>query len=329
VAALPAAPEDAKTVAIFQDGDLSAETVATLAASFRLLAIPHAPNARGLAALDVECATWDEILGHTGGVVYVGVDPNRAVDISEWGPAVKRAAWAVAIDALPTALHASVDLVIPAAWGGEQEGTLVNLEGRLQRMTVGADTPGEVVPQLRWIAGLGRRLGAKVPGHAAGAFRQLANGAAGRLPVTTHGAIPPSGILGVQGGPTPAHAPEQGVAPGSGELALYVAPFLYDAVEVEHAEAMDFLRDEARLHVNRADARAAGLSRGERATLELDGRSVDVTVVPSRRVAPGHARVHAGTPGFAPGRTGWHVARLHAVTALVTAAAASAMGGED
>jgi NADH-quinone oxidoreductase subunit G len=322
-------------IVVYRDGELSTESIDLLAKTFAFprdgsgfLAIPHAPNARGLAALDVECATWDEILGHSGGVVYVGVDPNRAVDISQWGPAVKRAAWVVAIDALPTALHASADLVIPAAWGGEQEGTLVNLEGRLQRMTVGADTPGEVVPQLRWIAGLARRLGAKVPGHAAGAFRQLADAAAGRLPVTTHGAIPPGGILGVQGGPAPVHAPEQGVTPGSGELALYVAPFLYDAVEVEHAEAMGFLRDEARLHVNRADARSAGLSRGDRAAIELDGRSVEVTIVPSRRVAPGHARVHAGTPGFAPGRTGWHVARLHAAAAAVTAAA-PATGGED
>jgi NADH-quinone oxidoreductase subunit G len=300
-AQLPTSAPDGR-VAVYLEGTLSSASIDTLAASHELLAIPHAPNARGLAALDVATADWDEILAHTGGVVYVGVDPARSVDTSTWAPALKKAAWAVAIDSLPTPLHQSVDLVIPAAWGGEQDGTLVNLEGRLQRMTVGAETPGQVVPQLRWLAGLARRLGASVPGHAAGAYRQLAAAAGDRLPAASHGEIGPQGVLGVQGGPVPTHTPEQLVTAGSDELALYVAPSLFDSAEVAHAEAMDFLHDETKLHVNRADARLA-----------VDGRIVDATIVTSPRVAPGHARVHAGTPGFAPGRTGWHVAKLSPV----------------
>ncbi|MCW2920879.1 MAG: NADH-quinone oxidoreductase, chain [Thermoleophilia bacterium] len=305
-------------IVVYRDGDLAPESVQALVETFQLpregsglLAIPAAPNARGLAALGVESATWDEILGHTGGVVYVGVDPERAVDRSEWGPAVKRAAWVVAIDALPTALHGSADLVIPAAWGGEQEGTLVNLEGRLQRMSVGADTPGEVVAQLRWIAGLARRLGATVQGNAASAFRQLAETSDGRLPVTTHGAIPHDGILGVNGGAAATPIVDEAPQLADGELALYVAPNLFDACEVEHTEAMSFLTREAVLHLNRADAAELGLARGQQATVETaDGRTVQVAITTSRRVAPGHARVHAGTPGFPGGRTGWTSARV-------------------
>ena len=309
-------------IVIHRDGELSDESIQLLTKTFAFpragsgfLSIPSAPNARGLAALGVECAAWDEILGHTGGVVYVGVDPERAVERSEWGPAVKRAAWVVAIDALPTALHGSADLVIPAAWGGEQDGTLVNLEGRLQRMSVGADTPGEVVPQLRWLAGLARRLGASVQGNAASAFRQLAEASDGRLPVTTHGAIPHDGILGVNGGPAATRISDDAPQVAPDELALYVAPNLFDASEVQHTEAMSFLTRDAVLHLNRGDAATMGLTRGDRASAQVDGRTVEVTITTSRRIQAGHARVHAGTPGFAPGRTGWTSVRMTAITA--------------
>jgi NADH-quinone oxidoreductase subunit G len=321
------------SVAVYRDGDLSANAVAALAgAGFRLLAIPAAPNARGLAALGVECASWDEVLGHAGGVVYVGVDPDRSVDVSQWGPAVKRAAWVAAIDPLPSALHHSADLVVPAAWGGEQDGTLVNLEGRLQRTTVGAQPPGEVVPQLRWIAGLARRLGASVPGHAAGAYRQLAAAHGSNLPAATHGEIGLHGLLGVQGGPAPVHAPDQAPQVGDGQLALFVAPSLFDAPEVACTEAMRFLVDTATVHLNRADARTLGLTRGDHARVELDdGTSVLATIATSARIAPGHARTSAGHGSFAPGRTGWRAARVHAAPrpyAGAVGAATAVTGGE-
>ncbi|MCW2928163.1 MAG: NADH-quinone oxidoreductase, chain [Thermoleophilia bacterium] len=310
-------------IVIHRDGELSAESLELLAKTFTFpregsgfLAIPSAPNARGLAALGVECASWQEILGHRGGTIYLGVDPDRFVDRDSWGPSIKQSRFVVAVDALPSALHQAADLVIPAAWAAEQEGTLVNLEGRLQRMTVGADTPGDVRAQLRWIAGLARRLGASVPGTAAGAFRQLAAATVGTLPATSHGDIPSGGILGVSGGPAPWPLGEDvAVSAADGELALYVAPYLFDASEVAHTEAMDFLRDEARLVLHRSEAIARGLQRGDRASLTVGGRAVEVTVITSPRVAPGHARIHAGTPGFAPGRTGWTTASLEALPA--------------
>ena len=44
--------------------------------------------------------------------------------------------------------------------------------------------------------------------------------------------------------------------------------------------------------------------------VSVDGREVTATLVTSTRVPSGHARVHAGTPGFAPGHTGWSTARI-------------------
>ncbi|MCZ4496554.1 MAG: NADH-quinone oxidoreductase, chain, partial [Thermoleophilia bacterium] len=134
-------------VIVYRDGELSDAALERLATTFSFpragsgfLAIPSAPNARGLAALDIEAAaSWDEILRHDGGVIYVGVDPLRFVTEAAWKGAA--ATWTAAIDTLPSALHATADLVIPGAWTGEQDGTLVNLEGRLQRLTVGVEPP--------------------------------------------------------------------------------------------------------------------------------------------------------------------------------------------
>jgi hypothetical protein len=310
-------------VIIYRDGELSAASQDLLAQTFAFprdgsgfLAIPSAPNARGLAAIGIETAAWSDILSHTGGVVYFGVDPDRHVSVEQWGPSIKRARWVVCVDTLPTPLHAAADLVIPGAWAGEQDGTLVNLEGRLQRLTVGCEPP--VKAPLQWLAGLVRRLGGKLPSHGAGAYRLLAGEVGENLPAPDHGSIPAGGVLGVTGGSAPIETPVTIPARGDDELALYVAPYLYDANEVMHADAMQFLRDDARVVMHREDARSRGLATGDHAIVTLDG-DVDVlaTVTTNRRIAAGHARIHAGTGDVPAGRTGWTVASVRAASIVL------------
>ncbi|MCW2949319.1 MAG: hypothetical protein JWN41_332, partial [Thermoleophilia bacterium] len=161
-----------------------------------------------------------------------------------------------------------------------------------------------------------------VPSSAASVFRLIAESHGDNFPVTTHGAIEPGGVLGVSGGAVAPTVAVEAPQTDRDELALFVAPFLYDAPEVVHTPAMEFLRDTARLTLNRADARQLGLTRGDRAQLEFDGHVVEVTVVTSTRLTSGHVRIHAGTPGVAPGRSGWHSARVTALAAAHTAAVA-------
>jgi anaerobic selenocysteine-containing dehydrogenase len=84
---------------------------------------------------------------------------------------------------------------------------------------------------------------------------------------------------------------------------------------------MGFLRETAMLTMHKADARALGLVRGAKAAIRVEGREVAVRVMTSGRIAPGVARVHAGTPGLTPGRTGWHTSAVRG-----TEAPASAVG---
>jgi hypothetical protein len=58
------------------------------------------------------------------------------------------------------------------------------------------------------------------------------------------------------------------------------------------------------------------------------GRDVAVVIRTSRTVQPGHARVQAGTPGFAPGRTGWVAARVRADESAQATGTVSANAGE-
>jgi magnesium transporter len=86
---------------------------------------------------------------------------------------------------------------------------------------MGAAAPEGVKLEISWLAGLARRLGENIPGHASGAFRVLAQQAGSKLPARTYADIPDDGVLGVNGGPSP-----RPLTPGadrrSGELMLFV-----------------------------------------------------------------------------------------------------------
>jgi len=49
-------------------------------------------------------------------------------------------------------------------------------------------------------------------------------------------------------------------------------------------------------------------------------REVRAKVAVSRRLTPGCARMHAGTPGLAPGQSGYHIVTLERTDAAVPVA---------
>ena len=63
---------------------------------------------------------------------------------------------------------------MPASESLEQEGTVTNLEGRVQRLRAAATPPPGVPDGYGWTAELGERLGLEVPADAAQAFTELA-----------------------------------------------------------------------------------------------------------------------------------------------------------
>lgn len=303
-------------IVIYRDGDLSADTLSHVASALGFprdgsgfIAVAATANARGLAALGVETITSAQLAEHAGGLVLCSVDPSRHWDGDEWRPAVARMAWVAAISMFDNAGTQMADMVVPGLAYQERDGSSVNLEGRLQRLTMGAPAPDEIRSTLSWVAGLARRAGASVPGNAAGAFRALSSALPGVFPAATHGDIPEGGVAGVTTG-VASHALQATHNPAAGELMLFVSPFLYDGEDVEHARSMEFLRDQHTITLARSDASQLGVSRGDHVTIEIDGRVHDAHVLTSRRIAAGHARMLASTAGLAPGRSGYRTARV-------------------
>lgn len=309
--------DDSSCMVIYADGELSPASQEKIVTKLSLqrqgsgvLAVCETANARGLAALGVEQVDTSTLFSHTGGVVYFGSDPSMLGSFDDWAPAIKKAAWVVSVDTLPASFHEAVDLVIPGVWSAEQDGTMVNLEGRIQRLTVGAGTPEQVVPPLRWLGALARQLGAtSVTTHAAGVFRQIASAYPERFPVSRHGDIPSEGVLGVSAAPMA----NEGVAeatsqPHPGDGHRFVARLtrnMYDAREVRHSEAMQFLLDDATITVNRDDARELGLLSGDVAQVQTDETTFDARIRTSRSLMRGFVRVPAGSHNLAPHQIGW------------------------
>ncbi|MBC7644315.1 MAG: hypothetical protein H7123_04255 [Thermoleophilia bacterium] len=318
------APLTEPGIVIYRDGQLTPETLSALALAFGFpradgaagsgfLAIPAGSNARGLAALGIEPVGLQTIADHHGGLVLLGVDLARYADDESWRPAVRSSAWVAATSMFHNDTTSEVDLIIPATGFQEKDGTTVNLEGRLQRMTVGASPRDGIKPELSWLAGIARRFGAVVPGHAAGAYRVAARAFTSTLPAETHADVPHDGLLGVTGRVLARPGTPASVTTRDGELVLQVAPFLYDGADVAHANGMRFLREQNQVTIARADAANRGLARGDRVTVGVvDGDEYHATVSISRRQSAGTARLFAGTCGAPSGRTGYYAATVAA-----------------
>ncbi len=333
-----------RTVVIAADGELSADSLAALVdqlglsdAGSGLLLLPWAANSRGLAALGIESVDLAD-LDSGAPLIFFNVDPDRHWRRQAWQAVLHRAPWVVSWAGFHSAHLMQSDLVIPAATAHEAEGSLVNLEGRIQHRPATAVAPDGVETAWWWLTQLGRRLDLDLPGSVMGAFRACAADRGELLPAQAIGDVPAGGALGVVSAPGVAAASVlpieldgagDSAADGGTSLTVFVAPFLYDAADVRHANKMAFLTgDAASVAVSREDARTAGLAAGDSVEMALwDG--AEWVVVPARlavsaRIETGHARMFAGQ-GEVPSRLrGYRIGMLRAATQADSAAALSA-----
>ncbi len=98
-------------------------------------------------------------------LLYVlGSDPAvRYHDPALAQKALERAELSVVQELFLTETARRADLILPAASFAEKDGTLVNIEGRAQKIQAAIDPPGEARPDWRILADLIARLGSPVP----------------------------------------------------------------------------------------------------------------------------------------------------------------------
>ena len=99
--------------------------------------------------------------GDVSALLLVGADPVRdSPDPQLASDALEAAEFVVALDAFVTDSSVHADVILPVAVWGEVDGTVTNLEGRVQRVRPSLAPPGQVRPTHDVIDDLANRMGA-------------------------------------------------------------------------------------------------------------------------------------------------------------------------
>jgi NADH-quinone oxidoreductase subunit G len=261
--------------------------------------LPATPNARGVA--DAWAAAADEDEAEPGAPIRLLLISG---DDAASDPAVRalaeKAEHVIAIAMFHDLAVGWADVVLPATAALEREGTLVNLEGRVQRLRRAVIAP--VPDELAWIAKLASRFGVSLSPHASAVFEELSatifDGleldhvgltASLRPPVRyVPSALPPLAH------PPVADVPETGFV---GELRLLRYRPLFCGPQVERVPELQFQRPEREVALAADDAARRGIATGDSVVLRSNGTSVELRARVDRALVAGAVRVaeeHAG-----------------------------------
>ncbi len=264
------------------DDDTGGRHLAALAAALGLgedsgaYLLPRTPNGRGVAQ------AWRSA-GDGRGTDPSGEEELGALIVS--GDEALRDARVVALAdrarfVLTTAMFMNEaagqsHVILPGTGYLERDGTVVNLEGRAQRLRRTVEPSGW--DELSFFAQLARRFGIDVdPWAHAGADERAA------LPARS-GAAPV--------GPAPAARVPQRVAAGEGSFELVRYRALFSGAAVERVPQLAFQRPAAEVELPDGDASRLGIATGERVVLRSGEVSRELAARVNRRLAPGVARV--------------------------------------
>lgn len=308
IRALGAQIADAATpIVLWDEVDLAADPDAALAlgellanhAHARQIALGADVNGAGLAALGVPTVGVFEALrdGAIDALVCVHADPLSAPGRGEWAAAFEAFAGpviAIATYASPTTARA--DLVLPALSMWEQEGTLVSMTGRAQRLRPGASGPAGAAAGWELLVALAHYLGAApVYRTAAAAFEHT---------VATHPAfagltLEALGIDGVPIGAGPVSDRDVVAPPATGdglELLTVHDQFADAATAASHALRTAVQAPVVRVHP--LTAAAASLEAGVGVVLVSEaGRSDSLPLATDPDVPEGIVIAPLGAPG--------------------------------
>ncbi len=255
--------------------------------------LPFTPNGRGVAAAWAVAADEDDANPEPIGLLIVSGDEAAA------DPAVRalaeRAENVIAITMFHGLAVGWADLVLPATSPLERDGTLLNLEGRLQRLRRAVIAP--VPDELAWIANLAGRFEVELSPHAVVVFDELSERA--------FGGVDGSELNGTAG--LPARTPYEAPAPAAevrrpvepkpanehflGELRLIRYRPLFSGPVVERVSELAFQRPPAELELSATDAGKRTIATGDRVVVRSNGTSVELRARVNRKLVAGVARV--------------------------------------
>jgi NADH-quinone oxidoreductase subunit G len=305
-------------IVVWDEADLAgdpqaAETLARLLSEVpaaRQLELGADINGAGLHALGISTeGVLDAVAdGSVDALVVVHADPLGAPGASDWGRALDGFAGPViAIAAHASATSDRADIVLPALTMWEQEGTLVSMTGRAQRVRPGAAGPEGAAAGWELLVALAHYMGAPTAyrtATAAFAHTVATRPAFAGLDaeaIGLDGAPIGSRPLGVDGVP---HGPD-----GDG-LDLVVTREQFGDVAAARSHALRTAIVEPVIRLHPATAEGCGLAGAARVVLTSSaGRGGALPLVLDGRVAEGTVLAPLGAPGapvegvLAPGQS--------------------------
>jgi NADH-quinone oxidoreductase subunit G len=260
--------------------------------------LPATPNGHGVAMVWSAAADSDETDPEPIGLLLV-IGDDAASD-----PRVRalaeHAEKVLAVTMFQGLAVGWADLILPGTAMLERDGTLLNLEGRLQRLRRAVIPP--VPDELAWFSKLAERFGVSVSPHAAVVFEEVAAqcfadvpAAAvderASLPARAPYEAPPAATTG------PAVAAPTPDDHFVGELRLVRYRPLFSGPQVERVAELEFQRAEPEIELAAADAEKRQIANGDAVLIRSNGTSVTLRARLNRRLMPGVARIadeHAG-----------------------------------
>ena len=296
-----------RAVVLWDEADLAAEPAAAAALADVVAATPGARAIEmcadvagpGLRALGIAAA--DDLLaaveaGRLDVLITIGVDPTAGPEGARWSAAIDGVGTIIEMAAYASGLTDRATLVLPLLTPLEEEGVLVSMAGRAQRLRPGARECEGAASAWELLVALTHRLGRPVPDRTpAQAFARLAERHApfaslDYRTIGTTGAV----IAPAQAGPAAPAAP--GRQPeGDGLLVVPCRPVFGDATAFR-SDALAPVREPARVRLAPAEAERLGVRTDARVAIATPHGEAVLPLEMDSRLPEGAAYLVMGDP---------------------------------
>jgi NADH-quinone oxidoreductase subunit G len=230
--------------------------------------------------------------GSIRALVLLGCDPAADFpDPKRAGAALEKAELVVAADMFLTESTRRAHVVLPVLAWAEVEGTVTNLEGRVQKVNPLVPGPVQARPAFEVFEELAGLLGHSIGG---GSARDLSDEIAVVAPAYAGidwdrlAAAGRDGLVAATDPDSSYDLPLEAPVEESGDLVLHLGRVLFDrAVTVQRAGSLAPLAAEPAAHLHPEDAARLGVPGGGSVLLSGDGGSVELPAVIDPSLAPG------------------------------------------
>jgi len=243
--------------------------------------------------------------GAISGLLLVGADPVRDVpDGSLARQALETAEFIVAIDTFLTDSSRLADIVLPAEGFAEKEGTVTNLEGRVQKVNRVVPGPGQSRPDWSILDDLSNLMGKPLNLASAEAISKEIASVAAAYQGVTWDVLEWEGLEGVVVPLPEARQPLFFIpadAPGksaAGEIVLHYARTLFDdGVMLRYSPSLVALAPGAAAYLHPDDARLMTVREGDDVEVETEVGAVTLSVRLDASLGHGVVYIPFNQPG--------------------------------